>query len=167
MKRRAWLLLGALALLPACSTRGYAFKVDESIDMTAPEARSSVSLPVTITWVDHEPPANLAVDIHDPDSRYYGVFLDRSPIGPGRTLRSVVAKTDSCRRTPNCPDIAYLHDRKIFLTSEPTLTLELLQDLRASKRATKKDPHEATVVRMQGDRRVGEASFRLNFFVKR
>ena len=44
--------MAALTLLSACSTKGYAFKVDESIDIISPKARSTVELPVTITWVD-------------------------------------------------------------------------------------------------------------------
>lgn len=167
MRWITFFVLGAVTLLSACSTKGYAFRVDESIDMTAPKARSTVNLPVTITWVDEKPPANLKADIKDPTAEYYGVFLDRAPLGPGKDLRSVVPKNDSCRLTPNCPDITYLRERKIFLTATPKLTLEILEDLRASKRATSKDPHEVTVVRMRGDRRVGEAAFRVNFFVRR
>lgn len=156
-----------LAVLAACDTSGYAFTVDTSIEFTAPTARSTSTLPVTVRWRDDEPPADLDVDPKDPDAEYYAVFVDRSPMGPNRTLLSLIDDKDSCRRVAGCPDADFLAARHVHLTDEPSLTLEFLADNRPGKRGTSKDPHEVTVVRMKGDRRVGEAAFRLNFFVRR
>lgn len=160
------LFLGA-SLLASCSTKGMAFRLDESITITDPDARSTVGLPTTVRWHDDEPPAQLRVDANDPDAEYYGVFVDRAPLGPGRRIESLIGKGDSCRRTPGCPDAAFLARLKVFFTAEPELELEFLTDLRPSERGGAKDPHEVTVVRMRGDRRVGEAAFRVNFFVDR
>ncbi len=167
VRRATLFFLCAATLLAACNTRGYAFRVDESIDFTGPKARATVNLPVTITWADEKAPATLRADFRDPTAEYYGVFVDRAPIGPGKRLTSLVPDDDSCRRTPGCPGEAYFRDRDVFLTASPALTLELLDDLRPTNRGTSKDPHEVTVVRMRGERRVGEAAFRLNFFVRR
>lgn len=137
MRRAAVVVAGAVLLLSGCNTQGYAFRVDESIDVVAPKARSTVNLPVTIRWTDE----NAAT------ADRYGVFVDRAPIAAGRRLKE--------------------RDRDVYLTDTPRLTLELLDDLRPSTRGSSKDPHEVTIVRMQGDRRVGEAAFRVTFFVRR
>lgn len=164
---RLGLILVAALVLTACNTAGYAFKVDESIDITAPEDRATVELPVTVRWLDTTPPATPRVAPSDPTSEYYAVFVDRAPLGPGRRIASLVDENDSCRRTPGCPDDEFLARLKVFLTAKPDLTLEFLADLRPTERAGSKDPHEVTVVRMRGDRRVGEAAFRVTFFVDR
>ena len=157
----------AILLAGACSTNGFAFRIDESISITEPDARATVTLPSTVRWRDHEPPPKLRVDPTDPGAEYYGVFVDRAPLGPGRRIESLIAKGDSCRRTPGCPDAAFLARLKVFFTSKAEIELEFLTDLRPSKRGNAKDPHEVTVVRMRGDQRVGEAAFRVNFFVDR
>jgi len=144
-----------------------AFKIDETITITAPKARDTVRLPVTIRWDDGNSAANLRVDPRDPNAEYYGVFVDRAPLGPNRRIESLIGKGDSCRRTPGCPDAAFLARIKVFFTAKPELTLEFLTDLRPSRRGGTKDPHEATIVRMRGDRRVGEAAFLVNYFVDR
>lgn len=167
MRKLGALLVTMAALLSACSTAGFAFKVDETISITQPRARSTVSLPTSIRWRDHEPPANLRVDPRDPDAEYYGVFVDRAPLGPGRRIESLIGKEDSCRRTPGCPDAAFLARLKVYFTAQPSLTLEFLSDLRPTERGNSKDPHEVTIVRMRGDKRVGEAAFRVNYFVDR
>lgn len=160
--------LGLAALLTgACNTGGFAFKVDKSISITDPDARATVALPTKVRWVDKEPPLNLRLDLKDPDAEYYGVFVDRAPLGPGRSIESLIGKEDSCRRTPGCPDAAFLAGLKVFFTAKPELDLEFLTDLRPTERGNSKDPHEVTVVRMRGDRRVGEAAFRVNYFVER
>lgn len=154
-------------LLTGCSTSEFAFRVDKSISFVAPDARETVRLPTTIRWRDDQPPASLAVRPSDPAASYYGVFVDRAPLGPGKTILSLIDRDDSCRRTPGCPDAAFLARLKAYFTATPKLSLEFLADLRPSRRGGTKDPHEVTVVRMHGDRRQGEAAFTRTFFVER
>lgn len=163
-------LLAAVAvagLLAACDVSAYAFRVDESITITEPEARSVVPLPVTVRWTDETPPADLRVAPADPTAEYYAVFVDRSPLAPGRTLSSLGEDPELCAADPACPDEVRLRDKGVFLTAEPQLVLEFLPDLRPSARASSKDPHEVTIVRMRGDSRVSESAFIHNFFVQR
>ena len=157
----------AASLLAACNTSGFAFKIDKTISITAPEARQTVSLPATVRWRDDKAPSELRVAPDDPNAEYYGVFVDRAPLGPGRRIVSLVSTKDSCRRTPGCPDAEFLARLKVFLTATPEVTLDFLSDLRPTERGNTKDPHEVTIVRMRGDRRLGEAAFRVNFFVER
>ncbi|MEY2470555.1 MAG: hypothetical protein QOF21_3253 [Actinomycetota bacterium] len=166
-RRRATIALALGLVLSSCNTSQFAFKVDKTISFVAPKARKTVDLPATVRWRDEEPPANLRVAPNDPTAEYYGIFVDRAPLRPGATVLSLVDEGDSCRRTPGCPDAVFLARLKAYFTTRPELTLEFLADLRPSKRGGTKDPHEVTIVRMRGDRRLGEAAFTRTFFVDR
>lgn len=165
--RRALVAVVVALLTASCSLDGYAFRVDESISFLAPQARRTVDLPVTVRWHDDEPPRAPAADPARPDARYYAVFVDRSPIGPGRDLASVTDDPARCRDTVGCPSARQLRDAGVIITAERQVVLEFLTDQRPSSKTSSKDPHEVTVVRMAGDERVGEAAFRLTFFVRR
>lgn len=165
-----WRVVGAVAvagLLSACDTSAYAFRVDESIKITHPAPQSVVTLPVTVRWTDATPPANARVDPSDPTAEYYAVFVDRSPLGPQRRLGSLGEDPEACEQDPACPTKAYLRDKGVFLTADAQLKLKFLPDLRASSRASAKDPHEVTIVRMRGDTRINESAFMRSFFVQR
>jgi hypothetical protein len=161
-------LLLAVALA-ACSTDGMAFRVDESIDVISPDARATIDLPVTVAWSDEKAPTAPRISLRDETAEYYAVFVDRSPIRPGASIVDVVddIDRDTCIVTPRCPDPVALRDRGVVLTDEPAITLEFLKDLRPTSRGTSKDPHEVTIVRMRGDRRLGEVAHRVTFFVRR
>lgn len=137
------LCVGTVLLLGGCSVDGYAFRVDDSINITMPRARSMVELPTRVRWQDSGAPDDLRVDPSDPDASYYGVFVDRAPLRPGQEVTQMAG---------------------MFLTAEPQVTLDVLS---ATTRPSSKDPHEVTIVRMRGNRRVGEAAFRVTFFVRR
>lgn len=168
--KRPWPLLVAVVvagLLSGCDTSAYAFRVDESITITEPAAQSTVPLPVTIRWTDAEAPADPRVDPADPEAEYYAVFVDRSPLPPRRRLSALGDDPEACEKDPACPTKEYLRDKGVFLTAKPELTLKFLADRRASSRASSKDPHEVTIVRMRGDTRVNESAFLRPFFVQR
>ena len=159
-------LAAALSVSVAgCDTSQYAFRVDESISFEAPKARSDVELPVTIRWTDDKPPADIRAEPSDPDASYYAVFVDRSPIGPGASLKSQAEDPEVCETDPKCPDEVFLNERGIFLTAEPVLQLEFLADGRPNDR--EKDTHEVIIVRMKGTERVGEAAWNQTFYVNR
>ncbi len=163
---------GALALLVlstclgACDTSDYAFRVDKSIEIVEPKARTEVPLPALVRWTDERPPNNPRVDVGDPKAEYYAVFLDQSPMGPGKTLESLLDERDPCRPGQECPNAEQLSALRVFLVAEPNVTLEFVADRRPS-RGEGKDTHEVAIVRMRGDRRVGEAAFLQTFFVRR
>jgi len=165
------LLAGAMVLLSvaavACDTSNYAFKVDESIKIAAPTARSEVSLPVMIRWTDSKPFSAPRVAPQDPTAEYYGVFVDNSPLAPGKRLESLVPGDTPCEISQGCPSEKQLSDARAFLTAKQSVLLEFIADLRPTSRGNTKDTHEVTIVRMRGDKRVGEAAFRQTFFVQR
>lgn len=168
MRRTGALWLAAL-LLTGCSTTGFVYRVDTSIDIVQPQDRSLVDLPVTVRWVDDRDIGRYRVAPEDGSAPYYAVFIDRSPMGPNESLISLLPddEREVCRRTPGCPSPQRLRDLGVVLTAAPQVSLEFLADLRPSSRSGRKDPHEVTVVRMRGARRVGEAAFRTDFFVRR
>lgn len=155
------------ALLGACNTSNFAFRVDKTITLVSPRARATTGLPATVHWRDDAPPTVLKVAPNDPNAEYYGVFVDRAPLKPGGTILSLIDEGDSCRLTPGCPDAAFLARLKTYFTATPKLTLEFLADLRPSRRGGTKDPHEIVIIRMRGDHRLGEAAFTRTFFVDR
>ena len=111
----------------ACG-RDLAFREDESIDIVAPANRSTVRLPVEVRWTD----------THDGEV-LYAVFVDRAPIRPGQSLRSIGNDDPACRNDPGCPDAAYLARQRIYLVDEPRLVIDALDDLRTSGRGSEKD----------------------------
>jgi hypothetical protein len=167
------LLLALVVVAAGCSTEGMAFRVDESVDIVSPAARSTVKLPVNITWRDEEPPAAPRVAVGDPAAEYYAAFIDRSPMRPGTSVVDLLDELDldldreTCIHKPGCPDPTSLRDLGVVLTDKPEVGLDFLPDLRPTSRGTSKDPHEVTIVRMRGDERVGEAAYRVSFFVRR
>lgn len=166
--RRAAALCVVPLLVGACDTSNYAFKVDKSIKIVEPAARADVSLPVQLRWTDSRPPSQPRVAPRDSDAEYYAVFVDRAALAPGKQLSSLVDdKLGPCETDQGCPTAEQLTDLRVHLTAKPALGLEFVADLRASSRGDSKDVHEVTIVRMRGDRRLGEAAFLQTFFVRR
>lgn len=167
MNRRVAGLLLTVAVVSGCDTSNYAFKIDNSIKVVAPKARAEVSIPVRIVWTDRKRPANLRVAPTDPTANYYAVFLDVAPMGPGKRLASLVEHSDKCLLSKGCPTPAQLSDAGVHLTATTSVLLEFVADRRPSSHGDTKDTHEVTIVRMRGDRRIGETAFRQTFFVRR
>ena len=120
--RRA-IVAGALLLsattAAACQPQGMLFRVDERLTITAPEDRSEVTLPFTLTWdiedfeiqsPGGEPPTSQA--------GYFAVFLDRSPVAPGARVveaRDVFTTTRTSLRIENVPRSDEQHTATIVL----------------------------------------------------
>jgi hypothetical protein len=166
MIRVAGLLL-VLAVVSACDTSNYAFKIDKSIEVVQPKARTEVSVPVMVRWTDSKAPTAMKVAPTDPSARYYALFVDVAPMGPGKRLASLVEDSDTCELAKGCPTASALADAGVHLSATPSLELEFIADRRPSSRGDTKDTHQVTIVRMQGDKRVGETAFRQTFFVRR
>ena len=170
MRRGVGLLAGVmvLALLATgCDVSTYAFKVDESIDIVEPKARAEIDLPVSIRWTDSRAPGTRRVAPQDPTAEYYAVFVDRAALAPGRRLSSLVDRRERCQPRQGCPTAEQLADLRTYLDAGQSLVLDFITDRRASSRGDSKDVHEVTLVRMRGDRRIGETAFLQTFFVRR
>lgn len=151
MRRLAAIVL--IALLPGCSVNGLNLRQDDRVSIVAPEDRSDVDLPVTVRWT-----------ARDFDGTY-AVFVDRSPVPPGRTLDWLARNDDVCRQTKGCPDTTWFADRNVLRTTSNSVTIDRLPD---TARDNRRDRHEVTVVLLdQKGRRIGESAFRVEFQVRR
>lgn len=165
-RRLAGLLL-VLVVTSGCDTSNYAFKIDNSIKILAPQSRSEVGIPANVRWTDSKQPPNLRVAPADPTAEYYAVFLDKAPMPPGKRLASLVENNEQCKLSEGCPSREQLAEVGVRLTAKTTVMLDFIADRRPSSRSDTNDIHEVTIVRMRGDRRVGETAFRRTFFVAR
>jgi hypothetical protein len=152
-------------LLSACNAGGLNFREDRRLSILAPDDLQTVSLPVTIRWEMKD------FDVLDgPDGSgdggrgRFAVFLDRTPMPPGKDLDWLARNDDSCRPNPDCPNEKWLNDRKVWVLSETELTFETM----AVRDERGRDLHEATIVLLDGrNRRIGESAFAVEFVVDR
>jgi hypothetical protein len=162
VRRAAAALLLAL-LATACVPEGLSFKVDKRLTFTAPKERSTVSLPVTVSWTMRD--FSVAGPGQQGDG-YFAVFVDESPMPPGKGLHWIARKDSSCRESDGCPDAEYLNTRGIFTTTKTSLTLSQLP--RTGREEDKRERHRVTVVLLDpSGKRIGESAFELAFDVNR
>lgn len=157
-------VLGALAL-GGCST-DVAFRTDRRVSFTSPADRSTVTLPLTLTWTVRdfrvERPSAAPPGM---DAGYFAVFVDRAPVPPGQPLRYLARDDRRCRPADGCPNAAYLQARGVYTTTVPRLTIEQLP---RSLDTTTRERHTAIVVLLDtSGRRIGESAFQLDFDVRR
>lgn len=158
-------LTAVCAALAGCIPQGLAFKVDERLTFQSPEDRATVRLPVTLDWDIRD------FEVTEPggeprkDAGYFGIFVDSSPMPPGKPLRWIARKDNSCRPSDGCPDEEYLQGRGIYTTTETQLKLEQLP---RSGKENRRERHRATIVLLDArGHRIGESAFEIAFDIDR
>lgn len=156
------LALAAVALLalPACGFRGLSFVQDERVDITRPDDRDEVVLPLRVTWTVED----FAVG---PGRGSFGVLVDRTPPRPGKDLGWIFRGDPACKGTSAslCAKPEFLAQRNVFRTTARSLTIAQVARLAGSQ--TGRQFHEVTVVLLdEAGRRVGEGSWSAQFEVK-
>jgi hypothetical protein len=129
---------------------------DDQLHVLRPRSLSDTTLPVQITWSWSGPRRPSA----------FALFLDRTPIRPGQTLRAVVPSGDPCRVTPGCPDVTWLRQHGVILVSEMKASIPAVAVPGGT--AGRDDPpvHQVTIVLLDGrGRRIGEAAYPVLFRV--
>ena len=167
MQRRGGLriLLGLTLLMPACIPEGLAFVQDNRLEILSPEGHADVDLPVTVEWEIEDFEITGPDGTAEDDAGYFGVFLDATPVPPGKSLEYVARDDRQCVRDPNCPDVVYLSDRNVYSTTETEITFKHLPDLET---ATGRETHEVTIVLLDGTgHRIGESAWYQTFFYQR
>ena len=161
------LLAVTLAAASACGfgTRGLAFTNDDRVEITSPEDRQKLRLPVTIDWtIDDFEVTGPGRGSGDREG-YFAVFVDRSPMPPGKTLRHIAKDDRSCRVDDGCPDAEYLAARGVYTTTETELVLEMMSK---TARDGRREFHDVTVVLLDPDgRRIGESAWHVRFELQR
>ena len=151
--------------LSSCGIRGLNFVRDDRLSITAPEARSEVRLPMTVRWTVRDFSITGPTREATADAGYFGVFVDRAPPGPGKTLASLADNDPACKESAGCPDEAYLAGQNAYSTTDTTFELARLPEL---TRDRTREAHEVTIVLLDGlGRRIGESAFRVEFQVRR
>ncbi len=159
------LVVTALYAVTACGfgTSGLAFSNDNRLHILAPKEREKLRLPLTVDWrIDDFDIAGPGVGSGD---GYFAVFVDRSPVPPGKTLQHVARKDRTCRPADGCPDEEYLEARRIFTTTETELTLDTLPQNSPEGR---REFHVVTVVLLDpAGRRISESAWQVRFEIDR
>ena len=158
--------LGTCAVLAGCVPDGLAFRVDERLTFVQPEDRSTVSLPLTIEWDMRDFEVVKPGGPVREDAGYFAVFIDESPMPPGKPLSWLARKDNSCRQAEGCPDAQYLKDRGVYTTTATELVLQQLP--RTTSDEDRRERHRATVVLLDASGvRIGESAFEIAFDVER
>lgn len=163
---RGALVLAGAVLLSGCGIthmQDLSFRVDKRLHFTTPKDRSKLTQPVRLAWTidgfrvaapGSEPPSR--------DAGYFALFVDRTPIKPGQTMRAVADGDRSCQRNPKCPDAAYLAQKEVYTTTDLSMTLPQIPNLSFVK--DKIQHHTVTVVLMDtSGHRIGESAWQLDF----
>lgn len=135
------------------------FSSDRRLEVTSPSPEDDVGLPVRVTWE--------VEDFELGGGNHFGVFVDRVPLGPKRSVRlrictegeKLPAQAGSFRKV--CKD-----DRKeVFFTAEPFYEFDCFEPrFQAPKRS--RNTHTVSIVLLDGDnRRVGHAIDSVRFEV--
>jgi len=144
--RRAAASLSLLAV-SACAFTDINLVQDRRIALTGLEEGQTVEVPFTVTWDVHK-------QIAPGREVSYAVFVDRTAIKPGRTVKSVVPSSDrQCQADVACPDAAYLARHGVYVVTEPRVTIPRVT--LTKERAA----HRVTVVILVDGKRDGEGAF--------
>lgn len=145
-----------------------AFRVDHRLHFVAPKSRSEVRNPVTIRWTMRD--FRIAAAGSQPpgrDAGYFALFVDRAPIKPGDTLRSVGHGNPFCRQDPaSCLTTSYLHNQGVYTTTGESLTLSDVTNIVGNRQSVQL--HTFTIVLMDtGGHRIGESAWELDLQMHR
>lgn len=159
--RRACVLTVFALLGASCTFSNISLRADKRITIVSPHDREDVRPPFQLRWTARD--FETGPGALGSGDAYYMVFVDRQPMRPGGTVKSL--GDDVCRRDPACPDEQWLNARWIFATASTSLDFEALPStLPTTTRKGTKEDHTITIVLMRGDRRVGESAFTVEFF---
>lgn len=159
-------LLGLVVTLSGCIPQGLAFRTDERLTFVTPEDRSTVTLPVTISWRIEDFLVTGPGGTLSDSAGYFAVFVDRTPMPPGEPLRWIARKDNSCRADDGCPDAEYLAGRGVYTTNGTSITLDQLP--RTTNDEDRRERHRATVVLLDAEtKRIGESAFEIEFDLER
>ena len=157
-----WLCFAAVAgSLAGCGTGPLAFHNDHRLAFVSPAARSLVHTPLTVRWSMREFHLTGLDGSRNPAQGTFAVFVDRAPMPVGADLKWFAAHDPGCQRNPACPDGTYLANRGVHLTTDASLTLDVLPPVAAG---VGDEQHSVTVVLLDGaGRRFAESAWYLPF----
>jgi len=161
-------VLGTLASACGIAHPGeLAYRTDKRLTFTAPTARTLVKTPIDVRWSikgftvqqpGTAPPSQ--------NAGYFAVFVDKAPIKPNETMRTIAKRDEECLHRPGCPDETYLEDRRIYTTTDSGLTLDQIPPIPGDKERIQF--HLVTVILMDTTgHRIGESAWQLDLRMRR
>jgi len=143
------------------------FRVDNRLHFVSPQDRSTVPRSFTVSWTMSDftiAPPNSAPPTRD--AGYFAVFVDRTPIKPGQTMKSVMHDDLACQRNPRCPTTKDLRDLGVYTTTQTSLRVDQVGNVTGDKQRLQ---HQSvTVVLMDtAGHRIGESAWELDVRVPR
>lgn len=159
VSRRGWIFAAVVVAAAAagCSTQGLVLQQPTQVKNLQPELFSDPKIPVKVSWQQARPLR---------DGERYMVFVDRNPMAPDESIRSLT--DDTCKATPGCPDKAYLNQNFIFPTKGTSIEIPILPFQGPYPVHDLYDLHRATVVIVDaGGARVGEEFWTTSFYANR
>jgi hypothetical protein len=161
--RRAPALLAMVPMLAcsACVPDGLQFRVDERVTITTPRDNAEVRLPLTLDWeVDDFDVVEPGTPVRE-GAGYFGVFVDATPMGPGKNLDSLRKDDVPCGGDAECTPEGILALRGIYTTTSSEFVLETLPPGSGDG-----ERHRATVVLLDSrGTRIGESRWSVDFRV--
>jgi hypothetical protein len=157
--RWRWLFAAGVvaAAVTGCSAQGLVLQQPTQVQRLRPESLSNTKIPVKVSWEQARPLR---------DGERYMVFVDRLPMAPDESIRSLT--DDTCKATPGCPNKAYLNQNFIFPTKGTSIEIPILPFQGPIPVHDLYDLHRATVVIVDAhDARVGEEFWTTSFFANR
>jgi hypothetical protein len=150
MRRATVALSLASALLSSACVNGLNFKVDKRLSITAPHEDDTVSLPFTLSWTMRDLEAD----------RQFGIFVDQSPLPPGKNLKELRHEDATCEAACTLPE--YLALRGVYTTTNTDLAIKAFPVGNDDKKT-----HRITVVLLDSQgTRVGESAWNVDFRVR-
>jgi hypothetical protein len=163
--RGAALLCLVAVTTAGCNVSQLQLRNDHRLSFESPKARAKVVAPVTISWTMRDFRTAGLDGTHSTSSGAFAVFVDRAPMPVGKDLRWLSRNDLSCKRDPRCPDKQYLADEQVFVTTDTSLTLDVLP--RAAD-GVGDEQHYVNIVLLDGrGHRIGESAWYRPFTSKR
>ena len=168
--RRLALLVVTLVTASGCGLTHLSdlnFRVDNRLHFDSPKDRSLVRAPVTLSWTMRDftvAAPGSAAPSHD--AGYFVVFVDRAPIKPGEMLTAVGKGDPTCANDPKCPDATYLHDHRVYPTTQNQLRLDQVTDIAGDREKVQLHTFMVILVDTAG-RRIGESAWELDLRMHR
>jgi hypothetical protein len=157
--------LAACLLLTGCGLthlQDLNFRVDNRLHFVSPEDRSTVARSFTVSWTMDDftvAPAGSAPPTRD--AGYFAVFVDRTAIKPGQTMKSVLHDDQACQRNPRCPTTKQLKDLGVYTTTAMSVRIAQVGIITGER--ARLQHHYVTVVLMDtAGHRIGESAWELD-----
>lgn len=148
----------------ACVPQNLSFRVDKRVAITSPKDRSDVSLPITLRWNVHD--FNVKTSYSQGGS--FAVFVDESPVPPGKPLSWVARNDADCPDPAACITADYLAKKGIYQTTDTSVVISEIPGVVEISKDDEKKQHRAVIVLLDNaGKRIGEIAYDVTFKLKR